>query len=170
MSDEQTMPADGQSSALRELDECKKQCEEYLNGWKRAKADYINYKNETEKRREEMAGFALMTTAAQFVPLLDNMKKAFQHLPDDLKEHEWVRGIEQIGKQMKEIMKGLGIEEFQKSVVGSAFDPSVHHAVGEERVDTHEDNVITQEVNPGYTFRGTVMVPAKVIVNKKSNS
>lgn len=170
MSDEQDMPHDESSATEGELEICKKNCEEYLNGWKRAKADYINYKNETEKRRDEMAGFALMTTAAQFIPLLDNMKKAFQHLPDELKENEWARGIEQIGKQMKEIMKGLGIEELSEGVVGAVFDPGKHYAVGEERIDTHEDQVITQEVSPGYTFRGSVMVPAKVIVNKKSNS
>lgn len=144
-----------------------KQCDEYLNGWKRAKADYINYKNETEKRRDEMAGFALMATVGQFIPLLDNFKKAFAHLPDDLKESEWVRGIEQIAKQMKEVMKGLGVEEYTNSVIGVPFDPEKHHAVGEERIDTHDDHVVTQEVSPGYTFRGTVMVPAKVIVNKK---
>ncbi len=150
------------------LDELTKQNEENLNGWKRAKADYVNFKNETEKRRDELAGMAMMTSAAQYIPILDNFKKAFQFLPVELKDSEWVKGIEQIYKQMKEVMKGLGVEEFAESVVGTAFDPSKHYAVGEERVDTYEDNSVTQEVSPGYTFRGNVIVPAKVIVNKKS--
>lgn len=167
MSDEQNIPADEEFSSPSELEECKKKCEEYLNGLKRAKADYINFKNETEKRREEMAGLALMATASQFIPLMDNLKKAFQHLPDELKEHEWVRGIEQIWKQMKGTMKGLGIEEFPETVVGAVFDPTKHYAIGEERIDAHDDSVITQESSPGYTFRGAVIVPAKVIVNKK---
>ncbi len=153
-----------------ELEELTKQNEENLNGWKRAKADYVNFKNETEKRRDELAGMAMMTSAAQYIPILDNFKKAFQYLPVELKDSEWVKGIEQIYKQMKEIMKGLGVEEYTESVVGTPFDPSKHYAVGEERVDTHEDGVVTQEVSPGYTFRGNVIVPAKVIVNKKANS
>lgn len=168
MSDEQNITADEELSKSGELEECKKKCEEYLNGLKRAKADYINFKNETEKRREEMAGLALMTTVAQFIPLMDNLKKAFQHLPDELKEHEWVRGIEQIWKQMKDATKSLGVEEFSENIVGAAFDPTKHYAIGEERIDTQDDSVITQEASPGYTFRGAVLVPAKVIVNKKN--
>lgn len=164
MSDEQTLDT---SAPEDELAECKKQCEEYLNGWKRAKADYINYKNETEKRRDELAGMALMTSAAQFIPSLDNLKKAFKQLPAELSGSEWVKGIEQIHKQLIEVMKGLGVEEFSENPIGTEFDPAKHYAIGEERRDDFDDNVITQEVSPGYTFRGNVMVPAKVIVNKK---
>ena len=172
MSDEQTQtqsPSSDELTALREeCEKWKREAEENLNGWKRAKADYVNYKNETEKRRDELAAMAMMTSSGQFVPLLDNFKKAFSMLPDDLKNSDWVKGIEQIWNQMKEIMKGMGIEEFLEPVVGSVFDPSNHYAVGEERIDTYEDNVVTQEVSPGYTFRGKTMVPAKVIVNKKA--
>ncbi|MEK7122913.1 MAG: nucleotide exchange factor GrpE [Patescibacteria group bacterium] len=165
MNDEQTSST---PSLEEELAECKKQCEEYLNGWKRAKADYINYKNETEKRRDELAGMALMTSAAQFIPALDNLKKAFQQLPAELSGSEWVKGIEHIYKQLVEVMKGSSVEEFSENTVGSEFDPAKHYAVGEERRDDFDDNVITQEVSSGYTFRGNVIVPAKVIVNKKS--
>lgn len=171
MSDD-TLTIEGAFKKIEELneklEELTAQNEENLNGWKRAKADYVNFKNETEKRRDELSGMAMMTSAAQYIPILDNFKKAFQFLPDELKGSEWVKGIEQIYKQMKEIMKGLGVEEYAESVVGTPFDPSKHYAVGEERVDTHEDGVVTQEVSPGYTFRGNVVVPAKVIVNKKS--
>jgi hypothetical protein len=41
-----------------ELEEAKKQAEEYLNGWKRVKADYINREKEIAKKREEWAKFA----------------------------------------------------------------------------------------------------------------
>jgi molecular chaperone GrpE len=151
------------------VEELTKQNEEYLNGWKRAKADYVNFKNDSEKRRDELSGLAMMTSAVQYIPILDNFKKAFQHLPDALKESEWVKGMEQIYKQMKEVMKGLGVEEFTEGVIGTPFDPMKHYAVGEERVDTYDDSIVTQEVSPGYTFRGAMMVPAKVIVNKRAS-
>lgn len=172
MSDEHTIiePSDDLAALREELEKCTREAQENLDGWKRAKADYVNYKNETEKRRDELAAMALMTSAGQFIPLLDNFKTAFRHLPDDLKSSEWVKGIEHIWSQMKEIMKGLGVEELSDVVVGSPFDPAKHYAVGEERVDTHDDNIVTQEVNPGYTFRGNLMVPAKVIVNRKPES
>ncbi|MBI4599335.1 nucleotide exchange factor GrpE [Candidatus Uhrbacteria bacterium] len=173
MSDD-TLTLEGAFKKIEELNEkikeLTKQNEENLNGWKRAKADYINFKNDSEKRRDELNGLAMMTSAAQNIPILGNFKKAFSMLPDDLKNSEWVKGIEQIYKQMKEMIKGLGVEEYAESVIGVPFDPTKHYAVGEERIDTQEDGVITQEVSPGYTFRGTVIVPAKVIVNKKQNN
>ena len=170
MSDDMTAQNDSPLSLEEQLAQCTREAEENLNGWKRAKADYINYKNETEKRRDELAGIALMASAAQFIPPLDNLKKAFTHVPDDFKMSEWVRGIEQIYKQIKEVMKGLGVEEYADSVVGAPFDPTKHHAVGEERRDDFEDGVVTQEVSPGYTFRGNSLIPAKVIVNKRPES
>lgn len=173
MSDD-TLTLEGAFKKIEELqealEELTKQNEENLNGWKRAKADYVNFKNDSDKRRDELSGLAMMTSAAQYIPILNNFKKAFQYLPDDLKGSEWVKGVEQIYKQMKEVMKGLGVEEYAESVIGTAFDPNKHYAVGEERIDTKEDGAITQEVSPGYTFRGNVIVPAKVIVNKKSEA
>ncbi len=40
-----------------ELALCETNRKEYLDGWQRAKADYINYKNEEGKRFEDMARF-----------------------------------------------------------------------------------------------------------------
>jgi len=40
-----------------ELAQCKAQAHEYLNGWQRAKADFVNYKNEEARRLEDTARF-----------------------------------------------------------------------------------------------------------------
>ena len=40
------------------IEKLKQECEEYLNGWKRAKADLSNYKKDELKRWEEFARFA----------------------------------------------------------------------------------------------------------------
>ena len=172
--DDTSLTLEGALEKIQQLEhdteELRKQNEEYLNGWKRAKADYVNFKNESEKRRDELAGLSMMTSASQYIPILDNFKKAFQFLPIELKDSDWVKGIEQIYKQMKEVIKGLGVEEYTDSVIGTPFDPTKHYAVGEEQVDQYGDGIITQEVSPGYTFRGSVIVPAKVIVNKNLES
>lgn len=148
------------------IGELEKQNEEYLNGWKRAKADYINFKNEQEKRSSDMASIARITSLLQYLPVLDNFRKAFKHLPDDMKGSDWVKGIEQIYKQLREIMKTMGVEEIT-DLVGKPFDPSLHQAVGDEYNDQFEEEYITQEVDAGYMHNGTLVAPAKVIVNKK---
>ena len=56
MSEEVSQPSDKQDEVEKlkqELAICQKKSEEYLNGWKRAKADYINLKRDTEKEKED---------------------------------------------------------------------------------------------------------------------
>lgn len=149
-----------------QLEELKKQNEEYLNGWKRAKADYVNFKNDQEKRSKELAQFSVLTNLLHYLPIVENFRTAFVHLPDSLKDSDWVKGVAHIHTQMKEMLKTLGVSECESSI-GKKFDPQLHQAVGNEQIGDKEDDVVTQEVSAGYTFADRVIVPAKVIVNKK---
>src|SRR3989338_7411538 len=171
MSDEQNPSQDDLLKKIEELteqlDTIKKQNEEYLDGWKRAKADYINFKNDQEKRSKELAQFASTSLVMQLLPIAEHFRKAFACLTDDLKLSEWVRGIEQIYRQFKDALKGMGIEEVA-GVVGTAFDPAHHLAVGNEQRDDLDDGIVSQEVETGYLLHGRVIVPTKVIVNKKT--
>ncbi|MBI4250533.1 nucleotide exchange factor GrpE [Candidatus Uhrbacteria bacterium] len=160
----QTNPAT--PSLQEEVERLKKLCEENLNGWKRAKADYINYKNEQEKHAQELAQVASMGSVMQMIPVYEQLRKAFLQLPDELKESAWVKGVEQISKQLKDALKNLGVAE-QVGLQGKQFDPAQHQAIGQEYVEELQENCITQEINAGYTFHGKVLLPARVIVNKK---
>lgn len=140
--------------------------EEYLGGWKRAKADYINFKTEQEKRSSEFAAIARISSLLQYFPVLGYLRTAFQHVPKELEGSEWVRGIEHIYNQMREIIKGAGIEEIG-DLVGKPFDPSYEQAVGQEYREDFDEDIVTQEVDLGYRHNGVVIQPAKVIVNKK---
>lgn len=150
-----------------QLGNLQKQNEEYLDGWKRAKADYINFKNDQEKRSKELSQFASLALVMQLIPVLEHFRKAFSYITDDLKTSEWVKGIEQIYRQFKEVLKGMGVEEMP-SALGKTFDPSQHMAVGQEQKDDIDDDIVSQEVEVGYTLHGKAIAPAKVIVNKKT--
>jgi len=146
-----------------ELDLCKKKRDDYLNGWKRAKADYINLKKDFEKREKEMAQFANAALILEIIPIYDNFKLAWQHIPEDhRKEDEWLKGIEQIKNQFKTLLKNLQIEEIK--TVGEKFDPKVHEAVGKEKVEGKKSETIIEEVKGGYKFYDKVLEPAKVKV------
>jgi molecular chaperone GrpE len=156
----------GQSSGVadsNELELLQKRCDEYLNGWKRAKADYINLKKETEKHQLEMIQFANAALLAQLIPIYDHFKKAFSHVPHEQKDSSWVFGIEQIYKQMQSFLNNLGIEEIK--TVGEIFDPSRHEAVEKKKMVGKKEQEILEEVSPGYTLHGKVLNPAKVVVN-----
>lgn len=70
----------------KDIEKLKEQCGEYLNGWKRAKADLINYKKEVEKRSQELREFMMAGVVLDILPIHDHFKKALSHAP--LQENE----------------------------------------------------------------------------------
>lgn len=154
------------NDAQTQIEKLTTERDEYLNGWKRAKADYVNFKNEQDKRGKDLASFASLALIAQCLPVLDHFRNAFRELPGELASSEWVRGIEHIARQLKDIFKNMGVEEYT-DLVGKPFDAERHQAVGREFIETADEGSITQEVGAGYTMHGKVIQPARVIVNRR---
>jgi len=155
-------------TALAEIERLTKENQEYLSGWQRAKADYANFKQEQEKRGKELAQFAGMSVLMQMVPVQEYFRQALGHTPSEVLGTDWYKGVEQIYKQLKEVMKGMGVEEFHAER-GAAFDPAKHEAVGQETLSDMADDAVTQEAHAGYMLHGKVVMPAKVILNKLPN-
>jgi molecular chaperone GrpE len=157
MSDGKEQPNNNQPTELEQL---KAQCDEYLNGWKRAKADYINLKKETEEKQAMLFEFANATLLMEILPIYDNLKKAIALAGEE--KNNWLEGIKQIKKQFEDLLKDYGIEEIK--TVGEKFNPEFHEAVGREKKEGVEPDVIISEASTGYLMKGKVLVPAKVIV------
>ncbi|MEK7103282.1 MAG: nucleotide exchange factor GrpE, partial [Patescibacteria group bacterium] len=136
-----------------ELEKAKKEAQDYLDGWKRAKADFINYKNEQDKRSKELVQFAGLSAIIKIVPVMESFRLAFSHVPTDTTDSDWVKGVEQIYKQLQEAMKALGVEQ-ETGIEGAQFDPMKHEAVAQESDATKEEGVILKEVNAGYSVHG----------------
>lgn len=160
MTDQKLKPEE--STADTEI--LKNQAEDYLNCWKRAVADYQNLKKETEKNQAEFVKFANLILIMELLPILNNFKAAFDCVPEEQKENDWVKGIECIKKQFEDLLKNLDIEEIK--TVGEKFNPESHEAMGKEESEEPEDTII-KECQPGYSWHGKVIIPAKVIVAGK---
>lgn len=142
----------------------RKKAEEHLDGWKRAKADYLNLKKDSQKEKEELIKFSNAALVIEVLPIYDHLKLAFNHLPKELENNEWVKGIAGIKKQTQGFLESLGIKEIK--TVGEKFDPNFHEAVAHEKKDGFKTDIIFEEVKPGYVTEGKVLYPAKVKVAK----
>lgn len=136
--------------------------EEYMNGWKRAKADYLNLKRESEKKEQEMIQYANAGLILQILPIFDNFKLAWNHIPAEYEKSDWITGLGHIKKQFADFLKELGIEEIK--TVGEQFNPEMHEAVAKEKKEGYTADVVFEEVKSGYTLYGKVLEPAKVKV------
>jgi len=158
------LPKEEKKPELTELELAQKKAEEYLAGWQRAKADYINFKKETEQRQGEFLAYANIATVLEILPVYDNLQAAFKHLPKDLVGHEWIRGLENIKKQFESILKTFSLEPIK--TVGEKFNPEFHESVAHETKEGIKPEIIFEEVAPGYKMNGKVLRAAKVKVAK----
>jgi len=144
------------------LETYKKERDEYLEGWKRAKADLINYKKEEAERLEMFAKFSNENIIREILPVLDSFDLAFKNI----KEDDPVRaGVENIQNQLKHILKKAGLSPIEVSK-GDTFNPTIHEALS-EIISESPPGTIAEEVHKGYFFHDKVMRPAQVAVSKE---
>lgn len=148
----------------KQLEECQKQKADYLAGWQRERADFLNYKKEEVERMEMIIKFANEELILRMLPVLDNVDVAEKNIPDNLKSDENVKGILQIKTQILDFLKSQGIEEIK--VLGLKFNPNFQEAMEEVEVKDKDPGVVVEEVQKGYLMRGMVIRPAKVKINK----
>ncbi len=131
----------------------------YLENWRRAEADFENYKKRVEQERAESAKFAAMPVIINMLPILDDLDRALKAIPDKLAHLSWTEGIRLIHRKLQATLEAQGVCEIK--ALGETFDPCVHEAVGQA---AGEDGKVIEEAQKGYTLRGRVIRPACVIV------
>jgi len=170
--DENLNPAD----VGGEVEELKAKCEEYLNGWKRERADFINYKKDEAERISSLVKYANEDIIYNLIPILDNFNLASKHAP---KDNELAQGFLMIKKQLEDLLTKEGIETIE--VLGKPFDPNTMEIVGTASAQGSDESkevsggpasaestaeTVAEEVQKGYTLNGKLIRPAKIKIIK----
>ncbi len=146
----------------KKLAAAEKQATEHLDGWKRARADYLNLKKDFDRQSRELFETARAGVIAEILPIYNHFKLALKHLPEDQKNCDWLKGIFQIQKEFRKFLESHQIEEIKTE--GEKFNPEIHEAITSEPRPGIASEIIFEEVQPGYRLAGQVLVPAKVKV------
>lgn len=147
-----------------ELNRCMRELQEYLTGWQRAKADFVNYKNEEAKRLEDTARFMTRSLVSDILPVLDSFDLACEHWEQKSGSEQDVKGILLIRTQLLDILKKRGVQAIACHK-GDPFNPELHEALGEVESDFPE-GTIAEESQTGYMLQGNVIRPARVRLAK----
>lgn len=146
-----------------EIEDFKKKSEEYLNGWKRERADFINYKKDEMERIGSLIKYSNEDLIIKIIPILDNIYLAEAHIPEELKNNKWIEGFSHIKNQLVDFLKKEDVEIIK--TIGEPFDPNTMEAVGEIE-GGGLNNTVAEETQRGYTLHGKVIKVAKVKINK----
>lgn len=130
----------------------------------RVQADFDNYRKNTEREKSEIRKKALVLVLLDLVPVLDNFERSTRHIPKELCESDWTKGVQLIHQQLQEILGREGLEKI--NTAGVEFDPYLHEAISHESSKNHKSNEIIEEVESGYKFGDEVLKHAKVRVAK----
>jgi len=149
----------------KKLENCLKERKEYLEGWQRERADFLNYKKEQEKISKEIFQKFKEELIKNFLIILDNFDLILKE--ENLKNlnEEIIKGLLLIKSQFLDVLKKEGLKEIEVRE-GDKFNPEIHEAVIlEEKGEEKKDRVIEVLVK-GYLLDGKVIRPAKVKVGK----
>jgi molecular chaperone GrpE len=161
---EGTLP-DDPAELKRLLEQERGQSAEYLDNWRRAMADFSNYKKRAEKENSEFLKLANAALIARLLPVLDDFDRAFQTIPDKLRDLTWIDGIHLISRKMSAVLEAEGLKTIE--ALDKEFDPNIHEAVIHEETDKHADGTVIAELQKGYKLNDRILRPTMVKVANK---
>jgi molecular chaperone GrpE len=159
------------------LAKCERQRDEYLAGWQRAKADFVNYKKDEINRLEEVVRFGTEDLIEELISVLDNFNLAIAAIENQkisvqpLEEGQKLnlgkgmeRGIYMIRSQIEDVLKKRGLSKVQIKI-GEQFNPAVAEAIAEVESD-QPAGAIVEEIEAGYLLHDKLIRPARVKISK----
>ena len=135
--------------------------EELKNQLLRLQADFVNYKNRTEREKSNSIILANEGLILKLLPVLDNFNRAFTHVNV---EDETVKGFVMIKEQFEAILKSEMVEEIESD--GAVFDPNLHNAVMTESKEGVESGIVLETFEKGYKIKDKVIRPSMVKVSE----
>lgn len=145
--------------------ELEQQIGELTEALQRERADAVNMRRQTEEQLSGLKNLVKAQVISELLPAIDNLERALKHVPKELEGNDYVKGVEGTAKQFDKVLSDLGVAKIK--TVGEVFNPALHEAVGMEEGEG-EVEVISEELQPGYSVDGEVIRHAMVKVKKES--
>jgi molecular chaperone GrpE len=161
--EENNLPESTVADLKEQIEEMAAQRDEYLAGWQRAKADFINYKKEEAVRMKEITQYGSKDLIKDLILILDGYDLALRMAKNN-NEKVIDNGIIIIRSQIEDILKKRGLTKIEINP-GDEFDPATAEAMLEVESE-HPAGSIVEVAESGYRLHERVLRPARVIVSK----
>ncbi len=147
----------------QQLEETRARESEYLDGWRRARAELANARKRFEREQEQAYTNAKAYLLARLLPIVDDFERAFATLPDNLSGLTWIGGVLLIQRKLQLLLEQEGVTPIEAE--GQPFDPALHQAVTHEPSDSVPEGHIIGELQRGYRLGDQVLRPTMVRVS-----
>ena len=128
------------------------QIEDLTDRLKRNMAEFDNFRKRTEKEKSSMYVIGAKDIIEKILPVVDNFERGLAQAPED---DPFAEGMQKIYKQFTTTMEGMGVEPIE--AVGKEFNPDFHNAVMHVEDEAVGENIVVEELQKGYTYKGFVV-------------
>ena len=152
------------------VEKLKKQAEEkdqklkdYIAAYKEKTAEDDGFRKRLEKDNDVRLDQFKANLFSRLVPILDNLNRAIEAANTNHDFDGLNKGVEMVSKQFSRELKNNNVEIIDAK--NRKFDPKTDEVfLTEETNDPEMDNMIVQELEPGYIFKDKLIKAAKVKV------
>lgn len=131
------------------------QIEELTDKHQRLMAEFQNFRNRSEKEKTAMFEVGAKSVIEKILPIVDNFERGIKALSEEDLESPVGQGMTMIYKQLTTTLNEMGVEVIEAE--GCEFNPELHNAVMHVEDEELGENVIAEEFQKGYTYRGAVI-------------
>ena len=144
---------------------CKEKDEpDYLALAQRIQAEFENYRRRMADQLVIERQEGVVSVINVFLPCLDTFKEAKKSIADE----KVLEGVNMIENKIMDALGRLEVERIE--AVGQKFDPNFHDVIAVMHNENYDDDIILEEYQAGYKYKGKVIRYSKVIVNKKEGN
>lgn len=132
----------------------------------RVRADFENYRKRVDTEKEQARAAGRSGAVVKLLPVIDNIERAIGHMPAELQDNAWAKGVAGLIKNLDKSLEGLGVKRID-ATPGALFNPVLHEAIQFDEDAEGDKEVVAEELQTGYTLGADVIRHSMVKVTKQ---
>ncbi len=157
----ETMPDKKKQTAKVDVAAYEQQIADLTDALQRERADVMNVRRRHDEQVASLKSVVKASVVRDLLPVVDNFERALKHVPADLVDNDYIKGVEGVVKQFAKTLEQLGVQRIK--TVGEVFDPRYHEAVSMEEGDGATE-MVSEELQAGYSIGDEIIRHAMVKV------
>lgn len=131
----------------------------------RTRADFENFRKRVEAEKIAARESGQASAIIRLLPVIDNIERAIAHIPSELADNKWATGVVSLVKNLEKSLESMDVKRIDANP-GTIFNPDLHEAIQFDEDSTGDKEVISEELQAGYTLKGQPIRHAMVKVTR----
>jgi len=145
-----------------ENEQLQQQIADLTEALQRERADATNIRRRHDEQITGLKDIVKANVVRDLLPVIDNFERALKHVPAELADNDYVKGVQGVVKQFEKTLADVGVKRIK--TVGEPFDPKWHEAISMDEDGEGTTEVVSEELQSGYAIGDEVVRHAMVRV------